>query len=152
MRSTGGTIHTWEGTADGQGRYKLVPPDEATQSFNVVVAAQGYVPGRVATTSSAKELEVKLARADVIGGVVRDEQGRPIAGARVYPMARDVARDEQGRPVAAAGRGFVRCTVIGVLARDRGEPRQRAAPSPPPTRKDAGSVLRCRLRVLPTGG
>ena len=37
VRARGAQTHTWEGKTDAEGRYEIVPPDEATRWFNVVV-------------------------------------------------------------------------------------------------------------------
>ena len=83
VRTTGGQIHTWEGTADGEGHYSIVPPYEATDGFDIVVASAGYVPSRLRSSPVASEYTMKLEPAEKIGGIVRDESGQPIAGRRV---------------------------------------------------------------------
>ncbi len=85
VRGKGGLTYTWEGATDEQGRFTIVPPSESTLSFNIVVAPVGYDRGYVSTVSQPAPIVVKLKRAEVIGGVVRDAQGRPIEGARVFP-------------------------------------------------------------------
>jgi hypothetical protein len=92
IRGTGGRVYTWEGRTDDQGRYTIVPPSEATFSFEVVVATVGYVPGYVRTVSHPAPIVVKLEPVEAIGGIVRDERGRPIEGARVFPMIHRFAR------------------------------------------------------------
>jgi hypothetical protein len=91
FRGKGGRIYTWEGATDDQGRYTLVPPSEATLWFDVVVAPVGYQRGYVSTVTHPAPIVVKLRRAEAIGGLVRDERGRPIEGARVFPMIRRFA-------------------------------------------------------------
>ena len=86
IRGKGGRIYTWEGTTDDQGHYTIVPPSEATLWFDVVVAPIGYQRGYVSTVTHPAPIVVKLKRAEAIGGIVRDERGRPIEGARVFPM------------------------------------------------------------------
>lgn len=88
IRGTGGPIFTWEGTTDDEGRYTIVPPSEATRWFNVLIAPPaGYVPAPVDTVANPNSPPhtVRLRRAESIGGIVRDERGQPIAGARVLP-------------------------------------------------------------------
>ena len=49
IRGKGGRTYTWEGATDERGRYTIVPPSEATWSFEVVIAAVGYQRGYVGT-------------------------------------------------------------------------------------------------------
>ncbi len=86
VRGRGGRTATWEGVTDDQGRYTIIPPSEATGWFDIVVAPVGYEVGYVSTVGTPAPIVVKLKRAEAIGGIVRDERGRPIAGARVFPM------------------------------------------------------------------
>jgi hypothetical protein len=87
VRSTGGRTHAWEGMTDEQGRFVVVAPDELTQGFDIMVAAAGYARYSLSTVfNGASVRRVMLERAEAIGGVVRDEQGRPIKGARVFPL------------------------------------------------------------------
>ena len=98
VRGTGARTHTWEGKTDAEGRYEIVPPDEATRWFNVVVTAAGHVTGHVGTTSSETEIQVKLERSVTIGGLVH-ALGRPLKGARILPIVNSPVHDEQGRPL-----------------------------------------------------
>jgi hypothetical protein len=83
VRTIRGRLHTWEGTADNEGRYPVVRPSEATDAFEIIVASPGYVPRRLRSSAVAIEHTMKLEPAEMIGGTVRDERGLPIAGARV---------------------------------------------------------------------
>ena len=85
VRTTGGQIHTWEGTANDEGQYSIVPPREATDGFDVIVASAGYAPRRLASSAIAAEHTMKLEPAEKIGGIVRDESGQPIAGRGYWP-------------------------------------------------------------------
>ncbi len=87
VRARGVRVRTWEGATDDRGRYEIVPPDETTQSFDVSIALPGYVLGGFRAAVGATETTVKLDRAEPIGGIVRDEEGRPIAGALVFATA-----------------------------------------------------------------
>ncbi len=109
VRSHGRRVHTWTGTTDDRGRFTIVPPDEATQSFDITVGLHGYVPnGLLSGGAAADSSTVELEGAEPLGGAVRDEQGRPIAGAQVfttaYPAALawpEIAADPNGKLVMA---------------------------------------------------
>ena len=86
IRGKWGRTYTWEGATDEQGR--------GTESFRRVNRPCGSMSlsppsatrrGYVSTVSSAAPIAVKLKRAESIGGIVQDEQGRPIVAARVFP-------------------------------------------------------------------
>jgi protocatechuate 3,4-dioxygenase beta subunit len=103
VRSHGGRVRTWAATTDDQGRYTIVPPDEATRSFDVTVVHPGYAPNGLRAGVGAANVTLELERAEPIGGGVWDERGRPIAGARVcataYPAAiawPEIAADPNG--------------------------------------------------------
>ena len=82
VRAVGGRIHTREGTTDEHGRYELALPGPATTRVDVVVAHAGYVVSGAFGGLKA-EYSIPLERSEAIGGIVRDEAGRPIEGARV---------------------------------------------------------------------
>ncbi len=84
VRTARGRIRTWEGMTDDQGRYKFVVPGQATTQYDVVVAHAGHVTGW-ATVVPLASYTMPLERSGTIGGIVRDEVGRPIEGARVLP-------------------------------------------------------------------
>jgi hypothetical protein len=85
----------FRGMTDDQGRCSVpVPPDvETKHHFAIRVWRDGFVSVRVLWGHTQDfEFEgvptaytVILDRGTPIGGIVRDEQGRPIAGARVFP-------------------------------------------------------------------
>jgi hypothetical protein len=84
VRARRGRVHTWEGRTDSEGRYLVKAPGEATRSFDIFVAAAGFAPASVVTSAGGvPKYAVPLRRAETIGGVVRDDAGRPIAAARV---------------------------------------------------------------------
>ncbi len=80
------TWHESKQATDADGRCQFRLPDGA-QSFSFIVARDGYVP--VSRTWGKDEgaapasLTVELDPGTPIGGFVRDERGRPIAGAEV---------------------------------------------------------------------
>ena len=63
VRGRGGLTHTWEGTTDDQGQYVVVPPDEATRRFDILVARPGYVPGHLSVISGMPNFRLSLDRA-----------------------------------------------------------------------------------------
>jgi hypothetical protein len=94
----------FHGRTDDQGRCAVpVPRDvEKTHHFAVWAWKDGFVPIRV-LWGYAREFEWEgvpasytaiLDRGTPIGGIVRDEQGRPIAGARVFPTFVSCGRSE----------------------------------------------------------
>ena len=88
VRAVSGRVHTWEGTTDEQGRYALVLPGPATTRLDVLVAHRGYgTGGRLGDVSGRAVVNYtfRLDQPEMIGGIVRDEAGRPIEGARVFP-------------------------------------------------------------------
>jgi hypothetical protein len=87
VRVQGRRSLTREGRTDEEGRYQIVSGGATTGRFEVVVAAAGYVPSHLSSVLGMTSVRARLERAEAIGGVVRDEQGRPIEGARVFPMA-----------------------------------------------------------------
>src|SRR5262249_28308861 len=84
---TPGHAHTSRGTTDDEGRFTIPLAGETTYFLHVVVAHPGYVPIELRWDGTKVPASYTLAmeRGATIGGVVRDEQGRPIAGARVFP-------------------------------------------------------------------
>lgn len=80
------TWHESKQTTDADGRCQFRLPD-GVQSFSFIIARDGYVP--VSRTWGKDEgaapasLSVELDPGTPIGGFVRDERGRPIAGAEV---------------------------------------------------------------------
>jgi hypothetical protein len=85
----------FRGTTDDRGHCAVPIPPGAEKSRHFAVRAwkDGFVPVRV-LWGHTREFEfegipaaytVILDRGTPIGGVVRDEQGRPVAGARVFP-------------------------------------------------------------------
>lgn len=76
-------------TTDAEGRCRITLPAETPAAVTVTVASPGYVPLEVVWT--ARELTpgadlsytLTLCRGGSAGGLVQDEQGRPIAGVNV---------------------------------------------------------------------
>ncbi|MBI2925361.1 MAG: carboxypeptidase regulatory-like domain-containing protein, partial [Verrucomicrobia bacterium] len=85
-----------EHKADAQGRATLDFPPKL-QQVTLQVRAPGYVATRqeIAGDELPREVTVRLARGLEIGGVVKDEAGKPIAGAKV--KVNSLARDEVGQ-------------------------------------------------------
>lgn len=94
-RSGGWKGPTTRGTTDAQGYCSVpVPPASRTsREFAVHAFKDGFVPIKVLWGYN-REFEFEgvpasytliLDRGTPIGGIVRDDQGRPVAGARVYP-------------------------------------------------------------------
>ncbi len=84
VRTAGGRVHSWEGMTDDEGRYAVVPPGKAAHSFDITVACAGYVLSGVRSSVGVTDYTLELEPAETIGGTVRDQQGRPIEGARVF--------------------------------------------------------------------
>ena len=79
-------------TTDDAGRSEFTAPTPLPTFLSVVARKEGYVLVRVWLLSpSFNEVEMpakyilNMPAAESIGGVVRDEQGRPVAGVRVAP-------------------------------------------------------------------
>ncbi len=81
--------------ADREGRVTLDFPAEGITRFNLLVRAKGYGAHRQSIDGRTlpPELVIKLDPGVAVGGVVRDDQGQPVAGAqvRVNGAARDAA-------------------------------------------------------------
>lgn len=87
-RSSGGRSRAPTlGRTDGEGRYPIVLAGDSITRLTVVVAAGGHVPKEFQWGVEAipDSPAVVLERGVRIGGKVNDDQGRPIAGARVLP-------------------------------------------------------------------
>ncbi len=84
VRTAGGRVHAWEGRTDDEGHYAVVPPGRAAQSFDITVAFAGYVLSGVRASVDVSDDTLELEPAETIGGTVRDQQGQPIEGARVF--------------------------------------------------------------------
>jgi hypothetical protein len=126
VRTTGGKIHTWEGNTDDQGHYLVVPPSEATRGFDVMVACAGYVTSGVQGGAGLADYTMELEPAETIGGIVRDEQGQPIEGARVlataYPFLASwpelyASRNSEGPIATTDGQGRWRSDSLPAKAR-----------------------------------
>jgi RNA polymerase sigma factor (sigma-70 family) len=85
VRAVRGRIYTWEGTTDEQGHYALGLPGQLP-FLDILVAHAGHVTHIVTGLSwRGQNFKPALGRAEAIGGIVRDEKGQPIKGARVFP-------------------------------------------------------------------
>ena len=96
IRVTWGKARVCEGTTDDEGRFPIELTGDANAFVQVAVAHPGFVAVEHDWYRSElpETFTVALERGVPIGGTVQDEQGRPIAGARVLPMAgRNSPRD-----------------------------------------------------------
>ncbi len=117
---------TSHSTTDEHGACSVPVPPE-TRTFVVHAWKDGFVPVRIAWGYQHEfEFEgvpstytIVLDRGTAIGGVVRDEQGRPVAGARVTPSLANAPRgeiealdlpDDAGFTTDSDGRW--RCTIL----------------------------------------
>ena len=78
-------------TTDDAGRAAIAIPAPLPKFLSVVVRKDGFAPVTLWFPSPLREEEIPASYtltmypAETIGGVVRDEQGRPVAGVRVAP-------------------------------------------------------------------
>ncbi|MFI5454183.1 MAG: carboxypeptidase regulatory-like domain-containing protein [Isosphaerales bacterium] len=110
VRVTRGKDHVSQGKTDEQGRYPISLPGDFSY-FIVVTAHPGFAPIelRWLAPEIPENYTLALEHGVPIGGTVRDDQGRPIAGARVLlkvnaptPRGRPNAYVSTGAEVAAA--------------------------------------------------
>jgi RNA polymerase sigma factor (sigma-70 family) len=89
IRVTWGKSRIARGTTDDEGRFPIELTGDANDFVQVAVAHPGFVAVEHDRYRSEMPdtFTVALERGVPIGGTVRDEQGRPIAGARVLPKA-----------------------------------------------------------------
>jgi RNA polymerase sigma factor (sigma-70 family) len=79
-------------TTDGAGRAAVAIPSPLSGFLSVVVRKEGFAPVTLWFPSPVREEEVpgsytlKMYPVETVGGVVQDEQGRPVAGVRVAPV------------------------------------------------------------------
>ena len=119
----------FRGTTDDQGRCVVPVPTDVEKSGHFAVHAwkDGFVPVRV-LWGYARGFEyegvpaaytVFFDRGTPIGGIVRDEQGRPVAGARVFPAFIRCRRSEiewidlpSHASFATDAQGRWRCSIL----------------------------------------
>ncbi len=125
VRVTRAGSHTEQGVTDDEGRFSVRISSKTTYFLHVVVAQPGFVPIELRWDGSKvpDAYTLALPRGTEIGGIVRDEQGRPIAGARVFP--RIVGRGPGG-PAWYARMGE---EIAGVLTDAQGRWRSEALPA-----------------------
>jgi beta-lactamase regulating signal transducer with metallopeptidase domain/protocatechuate 3,4-dioxygenase beta subunit/peroxiredoxin len=76
-------------TADAEGRVAVAVPAATPEWLTVSAHAEGFVPMELSWTASEllagppAEATLALPRGEILGGVVRDAESRPIAGAKV---------------------------------------------------------------------
>ncbi len=140
VRVTRGQAHTSQGTTDDEGRFPIALSADTTYFLHVVAAHPGFVPIelRLGGAEIPDAYTLALPRGATIGGVVRDEQGRPIAGARVFPS---FAGPGPGRRATYASMGE---EVAGVLTDAEGRWRSEGLPA------TAGPDSRLDVRVHPS--
>ena len=87
-------------TADDQGRAEISVPAATPEWIGVAVHSDGFLPLEVLwkaedlLSNPPSEQTFRLTRGEAIGGVVRDEQGEPIAGAKVSVWIMTPTRQE----------------------------------------------------------
>ncbi len=87
VRANWRTPRDSQGAADEQGRYTIAIPAGAASFLRIVVVHPGFAPVELRWAGEGpipESYTVALGRGAAIGGTVRDERGRPIAGARVH--------------------------------------------------------------------
>jgi RNA polymerase sigma factor (sigma-70 family) len=104
VRVTRGKSEVTQAKTDDEGRCALALPGEPHFLLQVAVTHPGFVPLelRWIAPEVPETSTMALERGVPIGGTVRDEQGRPIAGARVFPIVWE-ARMPQDWPELAPG-------------------------------------------------
>ncbi len=125
VRVTRGRAHIERGNTDDEGRFPIKLSGETTYFLLVVVAHPGFVPIelRWGGSSVPEAYTLALPRGTTIGGIIRDEQGRPIAGARVLPR---LVGPGPGRPASYASMGD---EIAGALTDAEGRWRSDALPA-----------------------
>jgi len=86
-----------EQTTDARGATAVEYPSKQITRMSLAVIAPGYATlfHNVSISDLKKELGLKLARGVTVGGLVKDQNGKPVAEAKVIVSA--VARDEVGQ-------------------------------------------------------
>jgi beta-lactamase regulating signal transducer with metallopeptidase domain/protocatechuate 3,4-dioxygenase beta subunit/thiol-disulfide isomerase/thioredoxin len=81
-------------TADAEGRCSIAVPEATPEWLMVAAWVEGFVPlemtwkDRELLDSPPAEFTLSLQRGEMVGGLVQDEQKRPIAGAKVFVWVR----------------------------------------------------------------
>jgi protocatechuate 3,4-dioxygenase beta subunit len=87
-----GKMQRREEATDARGRCRIEIPGGPWAFVSISARKEGFVPVRAGWGEGRRRAgppasyTLRLERGTTIGGLVRDEQGRPIAGARVYPL------------------------------------------------------------------
>jgi hypothetical protein len=113
--------------ADGQGRCRLPMSGQSWDFVSISARQDGHIPARLHWGDGQRSADLpasctfRLRPGTTIGGVVRDERGRPVAAARVYPNLRvrrrgdgpeEIALDEGEDFAETDDHGRWRCTKI----------------------------------------
>ena len=101
-----------EGTSDTDGRYRVTGTVREFAILQVQIQKPGFVPLRVMWDNTSAEIPVEIPReytftlepGSTIGGVVQDEQGRPVAEARVLLSIPSTGNQEAGKARVALDR------------------------------------------------
>ncbi len=110
-------------TTDGAGRAAVTIPSPLSGFLSVVVRKEGFSTVTLWFPSPVREEEVpasytlKMYPAETVGGVVHDEQGRPVAGVRVVPAVGTLSSEirylrediEDPAPATSDDRGRWQC-------------------------------------------
>jgi peroxiredoxin/uncharacterized GH25 family protein len=134
-RATGGPIEgvavkgrvgraTSDLKTDAEGRAAIPLPAEAPEYVTITAKADGFVPlqvswrGQGGAARVPGEYTLRMERGTTIGGVIRDEQGKPVAGATVFLLVPGSNRDGEPRasiwdyPAKTDEQGLWRCDVM----------------------------------------
>ncbi len=110
--------------ADAEGRAAFPLPETARAAVMITATADGYVPmqvswrGQGTTGQVPGEYTLRMERGTTIGGLIRDEQGRPVSGATVFLLVPSANRDGEPRasiwdyPARTDEQGRWRCDVM----------------------------------------
>jgi RNA polymerase sigma factor (sigma-70 family) len=110
VRANWGSPRHTQATTDEEGRCQVALPDGALSLVQVVVEHPGFAPIEVDWSPDQPvpaSHTVALERGVAIGGGVRDEQGRPIAGAQIRLWTAFVRRPDVREQFPLRDSGFV---------------------------------------------
>ncbi len=128
-RAARGRAGLSQGTTDEQGRHAIALPAGAGSFLQVVVVHPGFAPIELRWDGDGPIPEtctVSVERGVAIGGTVRDDAGRPIAGARVLLQVGAAPPGGRGRRERYPG---PECEVAAAITDDQGRWRSDALPA-----------------------